>query len=172
MSINRCTICHDAAAENDCPAAPAGTGSLDDAQQSVLGAGALRMATIAVVFGILASTLSAQDDADTKTKGDMLFALKVKPLLKQKCFACHGGGETTEGDLILTGRQEMLLGGESSDKVLIPGNAKGSLLYTSTTRRIADYQMPPKEADRLTEEQTWLLRDWIDAGAPWPSEQD
>ena len=32
--------------------------------------------------------------------------------------------------------------------------------------------MPPKEADKLTEEQTWMIRDWINAGAPWPSEED
>ncbi len=53
----------------------------------------------------------------------------------------------------------------------IPGNAKGSLLYQSTTWTNEDYEMPPKEADKLTEAQTWHLRDWIDAGAPWPSEQ-
>ena len=30
--------------------------------------------------------------------------------------------------------------------------------------------MPPKETDRLTEAQRWAVRDWIDAGAPWPDE--
>ena len=29
----------------------------------------------------------------------------------------------------------------------------------------------PKEADKLTEEQTWWIRDWINEGAPWPSEE-
>ncbi|MEZ6078899.1 MAG: hypothetical protein R3C56_25465 [Pirellulaceae bacterium] len=28
--------------------------------------------------------------------------------------------------------------------------------------------MPPKASERLTEEQAWSIRDWIDAGAPWP----
>ena len=32
-------------------------------------------------------------------------------------------------------------------------------------------EMPPKEADKLTEEQTWWIRDWINEGAPWPSEE-
>ena len=34
-----------------------------------------------------------------------------------------------------------------------------------------DYEMPPKENDRLTEEQVWILRDWINEGAHWPSDE-
>ena len=110
--------------------------------------------------------------ADDYTEGEKLFALKVKPLLKQKCFACHGGEDKIKGDLILTNLEDMLLGGESSDEVLVPGEAVKSLLYLSTTWELEDYEMPPKEADKLTEEQTWHIRDWINAGAPWPSEED
>ena len=33
-----------------------------------------------------------------------------------------------------------------------------------------DYEMPPKENDRLTEEQIWSIRDWIREGAPWPDD--
>ena len=33
-----------------------------------------------------------------------------------------------------------------------------------------DYEMPPKENDRLTKEQIDELAKCIDAGAPWPSE--
>ena len=76
------------------------------------------------------------------------------------------------GDLVLTSRKDMLLGGESSDKVLISGDGEKSLMYISTTWTLEDYEMPPKEADKLSEEQTWLIRDWITAGAPWPSEED
>ena len=31
--------------------------------------------------------------------------------------------------------------------------------------------MPPKEADKLSEEATWWIRDWINEGAPWPSNE-
>jgi len=120
-----------------------------------------------VLFG---SPLDAQEDA--YTEGEKLFALEVKPLLKLKCFACHGGEDEIKGDLNLTSRKEMLLGGESSEDVLIPGDGKGSLLYQSTTWNLRDFEMPPKEADKLTQKQTWVLRDWIDAGAPWPSEKE
>jgi len=67
-------------------------------------------------------------------------------------------------------RAAMLKGGETSSEVLIPGNATKSLLFVATTWKNENLQMPPKENDRLSKEQTWHLRDWIDAGAPWPSD--
>ncbi len=129
---------------------------------------ARRIAAMAMVLGMVGSVLNAQEDY---TEGEKLFALKVKPLLAQKCFSCHND-EDLEGDLVLTNREDMLLGGESSDDVLVPGNAAGSLMYIATTWTDEDYEMPPKEADRLTEEQTWSIRDWINAGAPWVSDED
>ena len=130
---------------------------------------ARRMAAMAMVLGMVGVTLNGQED--TFTEGEKLFALKVKPLLEQKCFSCHNN-EDLKGDLVLTSLEDMLLGGESSDEVLVPGNAAGSLIYIATTWTDEDYEMPPKEADRLTEEQTWLIRDWINAGAPWVSDGD
>ena len=127
---------------------------------------------VAIVAILAGSGASLMAQEDSYSEGEKLFALKVKPLLKQKCFACHGGEDKIKGDLILTNREDMLLGGESSDEVLVPGDGNGSLMYIATTRTLEDYEMPPKEADKLTEEQTWLIRDWIDAGAPWPSEED
>ena len=53
----------------------------------------------------------------------------------------------------------------------MPGKGKDSFLYIVTTRSEEDFEMPPKEADKLSQEQTWWIRDWIDAGAPWPDEK-
>ena len=39
--------------------------------------------------------------ADDYTDAEKLFALKVKPLLKQKCFSCHND-EDLKGDLVMT----------------------------------------------------------------------
>ncbi len=100
---------------------------------------------------------------------ERLFALDVKPLLAQKCFACHGQEPSAIlGGLNLTSRESMLRGGASSKQVLVPGSAGASLLYETVRRSNPKLQMPPKENDRLTEEQTWKIRDWINAGAPWP----
>ena len=48
------------------------------------------------------------------------------------------------------------------------GNAKESPLYIATIWTDPDFQMPPKENDRLTDAQMDMLEAWIDGGAPWP----
>jgi mono/diheme cytochrome c family protein len=106
------------------------------------------------------------------TEGEKLFALKVKPLFAEKCMACHGSDpEKIKGDFDMRTKASALKGGESyGDKVLIPGKGYESFLFQLTTRRVEDDEMPPKEADKLSQEQTWWIRDWINAGAPWPDE--
>ena len=75
-----------------------------------------------------------------------------------------------KGGLNLMTREQMLVGGENSDKVLVPGNAEESDLYIAVTWEDPDLEMPPKENDRLTSEQISLVKRWIDAGAPWVDE--
>jgi len=102
---------------------------------------------------------------------DTLFATKVRPLLAQKCFSCHGDDpEKLEGELDLTSMDKMMAGGKFGDPAITPGNAADSLLYQAVTWEDPDLQMPKKENDRLTDEQTWWIRDWIDQGASWPAD--
>jgi mono/diheme cytochrome c family protein len=106
------------------------------------------------------------------TEGERLFALHVKEILSEKCVACHSSDEDKKlkGGLELTSREKVLAGGDSGE-VLVPGDAAGSLLYIATTWEDEDYEMPPKEADRLSDDQQWKVRDWINAGAPWPDDE-
>ena len=69
-------------------------------------------------------------------------------------------------------REGLLKGGENSDKVLVPGNAKASDMFIAVTWADKEMEMPPKENDRLKPEQIDVVRAWIDAGAPWPSEAE
>ena len=106
--------------------------------------------------------------ADDPTRGEVLFALHVREIITEKCIACHsqGEGRKLKGGLEMTSRELLLKGGDSGI-VLIPGNAAESLFHIATTWEDEDYEMPPKEADRLTSEQQDQIRDWINAGAPW-----
>ncbi len=114
---------------------------------------------------VLATALPADEAAER------LFSVEVRPLLARKCFACHGGAGVKLGELDLTSREAMLAGGASGRATLVAGDSASSSLYTALTWQDAKLQMPPKENDRLTQEQAWKVRDWIDAGAPWPDEQ-
>lgn len=51
--------------------------------------------------------------------------------------------------------------------MLVPGKAEESDLYLAITWKDQDLQMPPKENDRLTGEQTWFVRDRIKGGTRW-----
>lgn len=101
---------------------------------------------------------------------EKLFTLKVLPLLKEKCFGCHGADQNdVRGDYDLTSREAMIRGGESGEVALVPGKPADSPLYHAVLWD--GYEMPPKENDRLTPEETGLIRDWIAADAPWPNHE-
>ena len=121
------------------------------------------------LLATLIAGLAAGAGAAEVTAGEKLFALKVKPLFAEKCMACHGDEpEKLKGDFDMRTREAILEGGETfGEEVIVPGNGEASYLYINTTRTEEDYEMPPKEAGLLTEEQTWWIRDWIDAGASW-----
>ena len=111
--------------------------------------------------------------ADDVSEGEKLFALKIQPLIAEKCLACHGGQpDDIQGGFDMRTRDSLLRGGDSfGDEVIVAGKGEESYLFLTASRAEAGYEMPPKEADRLTEEQHWSIRDWINAGAPWPDDK-
>jgi mono/diheme cytochrome c family protein len=128
-----------------------------------------------IKFGILfllAAAVNASALAAEPSKGEKLFALKVRLLFAEKCIACHGDDpDDIAGGFDMRSREAMLKGGESfENEVLIPGKGEKSFLYIATTRSEEGLEMPPKEAERLTQKQQWWIRDWINEGAPWLDE--
>ena len=111
-----------------------------------------------------------QPDVLTQPAAERLFALRVLPLLKVKCFGCHGqDSKDIRGDYSLLTREGMLQGGESEEPTLVPGKPEDSSLYQAVLWN--GYEMPPKENDRLTSTETEYIRQWIAAGVPWPNAQ-
>lgn len=124
-------------------------------------------------LGVIVLGLAGGLFAEEVTEGEKLFALKVKPLLAEKCNACHGDEpDKIKGDFDMRTRESILKGGDYfAEDVMIPGKGEESFLYLTTTRTEKDFEMPPKEADHLTEEQQWWIRNWINDGAPWPNDE-
>lgn len=116
------------------------------------------------------SSFSLPPSSPQPSSPSALFTLKVLPVLKEKCFGCHGQDpEDIRGAYNLLTREGMLKGGESEEPSLVPGKPEESPLYQAVLWE--GYEMPPKENDRLTEEETEYIRQWIAAGAPWPNEE-
>lgn len=101
-----------------------------------------------------------------------LFEQRIRPMLAAKCLACHGDDEAKiKGGLDLRTRAGLLAGGGSELPTLVPGKPEESLLYLASTWTDPDFEMPPKENDRLNKDQLADLWAWIEAGAPWSEAQ-
>ena len=95
------------------------------------------------------------------------FEAEVLPVLKSRCFACHGPLRQ-RGNLRLDSRPAMLIGG-GRGAAIVPGDAEASLLV-SAIRREDELEMPPPRA--LEDAERELLEVWIEAGADWPLVHD
>ena len=96
--------------------------------------------------------------AGTDRKQAKQFQEKILPLLREKCFRCHG--EKEKGGLKLDSRDRLL-------KVVVPGDPKKSELVTRVRSHDEDERMPPT-GDPLSKSQIALLDEWIKTGAAWP----
>jgi len=126
-----------------------------------------------LLVGVAFSTQPLAGDESTQVptveQQERLFTTEVLPVLKAKCFACHGTDpDEIKGELDLTSRELMLQGGESGDPAIEPNDAEASLLIRAI--KWDDLEMPPKENDRLNETQIEHFERWVNSGARWPDE--
>lgn len=101
-----------------------------------------------------------------ESEGDRLYREKIRPILEQSCFGCHSATATTvKGGLLLDSREALLRGGDTGP-VVIPGNARESLLLQAI-RHADGLKMPPKKpklADSVIDD----FERWVKIGAPMP----
>src|SRR5262245_49831960 len=106
----------------------------------------LWMSVVLACFGLTGVSPAQAPDAK-RSKGEELVQARVLPMLKAKCFGCHGGDPKLRGDLDLRSREAMLRGGRRGAAV-VPGDSQGSLLVHAV-RWEGGLKMPPKDEDRL-----------------------
>jgi hypothetical protein len=99
--------------------------------------------------------------------GDEFFESRIRPVLVERCFPCHGGG-ATEGDLRVDSLEALQRGG-ARGAALVPGKQEDSLLIQAVRRTHQEVQMPPDEPLPLN-----IVADfekWVQDGAPWPASE-
>jgi len=89
----------------------------------------------------------------------------IKPVLKTRCFSCHGALQQEAG-LRLDAGSLIRKGSDSGAVVVLDQPSSGSLMDRVTSTD-PSHRMPP-EGEPLSEHQTGLLRNWISDGAPSP----
>jgi len=98
------------------------------------------------------------------------FNFHVKPILSDRCFACHGPDNNhREADLRLdTEEGAMAALTESEGHAIVPGDLQNSVAYQRVTSNNPDEVMPPPESNLvLTEYEKEVLKKWIEQGAEW-----
>ena len=93
------------------------------------------------------------------------FERHIRPLLAEKCYACHSGDTMSMGQLSLDSRDALLRGG-SRGPAIVPGDAASSLLIKAVSYASIDLRMPP--SGKLADEEISHLEAWIRSGAPDP----
>jgi Protein of unknown function (DUF1553)/Protein of unknown function (DUF1549)/Planctomycete cytochrome C len=109
-----------------------------------------------------AALLLASSGAAAEPK--ISFTRQIKPILANKCFACHGPDEKErKAELRLDMRDEAV------PSVIKPGDGEHSEVVVRITSDDADTRMPPGDSKKpaVTAEEAKLIRHWIDQGAEY-----
>ncbi|WP_128548682.1 DUF1553 domain-containing protein [Larkinella soli] len=98
------------------------------------------------------------------------YNLHIKPLLSDRCFACHGPDKAKQKaglrldmpDVAFTALEK------SGNTAIVPGNLAESELYHRIVSSDPDYMMPTPESHlSLTNEEKALIIRWIEQGAEY-----
>ena len=99
------------------------------------------------------------------------FNRDVRPILSDKCFACHGPEEASrQGGFRLDERASAVGEADSGVAAIVPGDPAASELIARITSDDESLRMPPEDSHKtLTAEEIDILRRWIAEGAEWQS---
>jgi len=99
------------------------------------------------------------------------FNRDIRPILSEKCFACHGPDAAVSdklGGFRLDTRATAIVPAQSGDTPIVPGDADASAVIARITHDKPNLVMPPPEAKiEVTEDEVALLRRWINEGAEY-----
>jgi hypothetical protein len=136
------------------------------------------MRLIASVLGLWAVAATVRLHADDSIS----YNRDIRPLLSDRCFACHGPDEgKREGNLRLDLADDPLgpfrtaessnsaAGTKGNSQAIKPGHPDQSEVWTRISTDDLSIQMPPPESGKkaLTPEQRDLFRRWIEQGAKY-----
>ena len=116
--------------------------------------------TVAIVHAGLVTASPAQD---------LQYNRDVRPILSEKCFACHGFDKAKrQGNLRLDTRDGALAEADSGTAAVKPGDAAESELIRRILSTEEGETMPPPESGKqLSDEQKKILQNWVDQGAKY-----
>jgi hypothetical protein len=116
-----------------------------------------------LVFSCLALRFGATAGEPPSPAAADFFEKEVRPILIQRCGACHAGSKT-KGGLKLTSRAAVLEGG-AHGPAAVAAKPDDSLLVRAIRYR-EKRRMPPRQ--KLPDHEIQVLTRWVEQGLPWP----
>ena len=98
--------------------------------------------------------------------GTVDFPRHIKPVLEQKCLACHVS-EAMPGKMDLSSREAAVASRTLGD-LIVPHRPEKSLFLTQIRSNNSHLLAMPPVGEQLTENEFQLLSRWIQQGAHWP----
>ena len=121
-----------------------------------------------LVWMLLLTQCGTQPEPPTPAQNaQRLFTREVAPILQKNCLRCHDG--QNPGLLNLSNRASAFLPNPAGQAYIAPGKPDDSLLLEAVSRQGLHQRMMPRLQITLTDMEIGTLREWIQAGAPWPT---
>ena len=126
----------------------------------------------ALVWSCQQQESTAGEGIATRIPEKVDFNFHVKPIISDRCFACHGpDNNKREAKLRLDTKEgafDSLKEGEGY--AIIPGDLKKSVVYQRIMSDDPEFMMPPPESNlTLSESEKQIIAKWIEQGAEWKS---
>jgi hypothetical protein len=117
---------------------------------------------LAIVFSIHAIIVPLRAETSAPDYGR-----DIRPILSNKCFACHGPDDATRQAELRLDRKEGIYSETASGAIpVVPGDPRASELIRRIESTDPSEHMPPLDASKqLTDEERMRLVAWIEAGA-------
>ena len=118
-----------------------------------------KYAAVGILLPVISSLALAKVD----------FTKDIRPILSDKCFACHGPDESTREAKLRLDTEEGALADLAGVRAVVPGKPDESELLYRILSKDADEIMPPPDSHKkpLSKAQTKLFRQWIAEGAKY-----
>ncbi|MFN8742370.1 MAG: PSD1 and planctomycete cytochrome C domain-containing protein [Pirellula sp.] len=129
------------------------------------------------VFGLSFSNLSisaaihpdtAADPVEKADSKPIEYNRDVRPILSDKCFACHGADVGTREAGLRLDTTDSLNVRDTGSAAIVAGQSAESLIIERIISEDADLKMPPPHLNKaLTANEIDILKKWIDQGAKY-----
>ena len=132
------------------------------------------LSVVCLITGLLACDRTAELPADVQAVAAQVpdvvdYNLHIKPILSDRCFACHGPDQNKQkAGLRLDIAENAFADLKSGRRAIVPGNVYKSELFHRITSTDPEVMMPTPDSHlSLTAEEKAILLRWIEQGAEY-----